>query len=83
MSSRRPMLRFDQMHACCRVVVKGDEACKHLAAKLVRHGIEPGDREVAPQGRPYFLYEIEVESRSQYARAMNAILSTEGAELAD
>jgi len=81
MFSRRPILRVDQLHTSCRVLVKGDEACKRLVGKLVRQGIEPGDREIAAQGRPYYQYEIEVDSRAKYARAMSVIQSTEGAEL--
>ncbi len=82
-SSHHINLRPDQMHLDCLVRVKGNDACKHFAAKLLRHGLEVGLRERSPVGRPYFDYKITVDTRSSYAKLMKVIDSTDDVELVD
>lgn len=83
MSYSSNYIRVDQLHNECRVRVKGDQTCKLLTSKLMRNGIEPGEREMSSLGRPYFEYRIITDTRSKYARAANIIESTDDVELID
>lgn len=74
-------LRPDQLHMECHVRVKGDDACKRLASKLMRNGVDIGSRELSSKGRPYYEYRIQVNSRAKYARVSSIIESTDNVEL--
>ncbi len=72
---------FDAHHHDLRVRVKGDEACKQLASKLMRNGIQIGRRELSTVGRPFFEFHIHTTTRAQYAKAYRVVDSTNDAEL--